>query len=451
MVHLKDVEDDKRMMVVQFLLQNSKDGKPKYGKMKEAGIKFNLGRRTVTRFWAEAKKQNNRGQLINLTTKARYTPCFTKRIQIDKEQIQSLELCRRGTIRKLAFGIKCSKSTVGRWVNLGLIRAHTSAIKPDLTVSNKLLRLRFSLEALEYDRIANILRFKTMHNTVHIDGKWFYMTKASHRFYLTQDEPEPHRSCKSKTHIKKVMFMSAVCRPIIDENGVVIFDGKIGIFPFIEEVPAKRNSKNRSAGTLETKPLQSITRVVTKECFINQIVSAIMVKWPEGASKLIFIQQDNAKPHISDSDPEFRHAASQNGFDIRIVHQPPNSPDTNVNDLGWFRAIQSIQEENVCTTVDQLVNAVCNSFIELSPVALNKVFLSLQGCMIETMRMNGHNAYKVPHMSKDALIRQNVLPITLEVDKELVNECISHMIEAGEEERMQHLIQELGYGYEADT
>ncbi|XP_057791075.1 uncharacterized protein LOC131008200 [Salvia miltiorrhiza] len=333
MVHLKDVEDDKKMMVVQFLLQNSKDGKPKYGKMKDADIKFNLGRRTITRFWAEAKKQKIQGQLINLTSTKRYTPRFTKCVQINIEQIQSLELCRRGTIRKLAFGIKCSKSTVGRWVNLGLIKAHVSAIKPDQTAPNKLLR------------------------------------------------------------------------PIFDENGNVIFDGKISIFPFIEKVPAKRRSKNTSAGTLETKPLQSITTVVTKECFINK-----------------------AKSHISDLDPEFRQAASQKGFDIRIVHQPPYSPDTNVNDLGWFRAIQSIQEEAVCTTVDQLVNA---------------------GCMIETMRMKGHNAYKVPHMSKDALIRQNALPITLEVDKQLVNECISHMIEAGEEERMQHLIEELGYGYEA--
>ncbi|XP_057811565.1 uncharacterized protein LOC131025793 [Salvia miltiorrhiza] len=258
-----------------------------------------------------------------------------------------------------------------------------------------------------------------MHNIVHVDEKWFYMTKDSHRFYLTQEEIEPHRSCKSKNHIIKVMFMCAV------------FSHSQSLFQLKEGLSTEQQ------GTLETKPVQSITQQVTRQMFINKIIPAVMTKWPRNASKLIFIQQDNAKPHITDSDLEFRQAATQNGFDIRLIQQPPNSPDTNVNDLGWFRAIQSIQEETACTSVDQLVNAVCKSFMELSPVALNKVFLSLQGCMIETMKIKGHNAYKLPHMKKDALIRQNALPITLEVDKNLVNECINHMIQSGEEATMQ--------------
>ncbi|XP_057808677.1 uncharacterized protein LOC131023146 [Salvia miltiorrhiza] len=324
-----------------------------------------------------------------------------------------------------------------------------NAINPDLTAPNKLLRLRFSLEALEYDRIANILKFKSMHNVVHIDEKWFNMTKANNRYYLTKEEPEPYRCCKSKKFITEVMFLCAVCRPLFDENGNVLFDGKIGIFPFTQVIPAQRRSKNMNAVTPETKLIQSITQAVMKDCFINQLIPAIMNKWPQGASKLIFIQQDNAKPHISDSDIEFRQAASQNGFDIRLVQQPPNSPDTNVNDLGWFREIQSIQEESVCTTVDQLVNAVCQNFMDLSPIALNKVFLSLQGCMIETMKMKGHNAYKLPHMSKDALIRQNAFPLTLEVDKDLVDQCIMHMIESGEVESMQDINLQLGFGHEA--
>lgn len=60
-----------------------------------------------------------------------------------------------------------------------------------------------------------------------------------------------------------------------------------------------------------------------------------MEKWPEGASKEIYIQQDNAKPHVKNSDPDFRAAANQNGFNITLVQQPPNSPDMNINDLGF--------------------------------------------------------------------------------------------------------------------
>lgn len=84
--------------------------------------------------------------------------------------------------------------------------------------------------------------------------------------------------------------------------------------------------------------------------FLFQIIPAIMNKWPEGASKDIFIQQDNARPHIRDNDIDFRDAASQQGFNIHLVQQPPNSPDLNVNDLGWFRAIQSLQHHHNSST-----------------------------------------------------------------------------------------------------
>nr|GMC92125.1 Transposase, Tc1-like protein [Ipomoea batatas] len=39
-----------------------------------------------------------------------------------------------------------------------------------------------------------------------------------------------------------------------------MFDGKIGMFPFVYKEPAKRRSKNREAGTLETKPIESVNK-----------------------------------------------------------------------------------------------------------------------------------------------------------------------------------------------
>ncbi|KAH6785499.1 hypothetical protein C2S51_037954 [Perilla frutescens var. frutescens] len=200
-----------------------------------------------------------------------------------------LPLKKRSSVRTLAKGINCKKFTVGRWIRQGLIRAHTSAIRPDLTASNKLLRLRFSLEALELDRNANILTFKSMYNTVHIVEKWFYMKKDTHRFYMTSDEAEPHRTCKSKKFISKIMFICAVSRPLLAANGSVLFDGKIGVFPFTHKVPTKRSSKNRSRGSLETKAIESITQEVIRDCLINQVLLAIKAKWPLEASKVIYI------------------------------------------------------------------------------------------------------------------------------------------------------------------
>lgn len=266
----KDLSTATRNALVQFLLSNSTNGKPHRGKKKEAATKYGVSPRTVGRLWKAAKKQRDEGQVIHLTSK-KLAPNRSKRVHINLEMIQSLELPKRATIRKLATGIACSKSTVWRWKNDGLIRAHTSAIKPSLTAPNMLLRLRFSLEALEFNRILNLFKFKTMENTIHIDEKWFYITRSSHRFYLTPGEAEPHRSCKSKKFITKVMFMCAVCRPQFDDNGSVLFDGKIGIFPFTKTVAAIRNSRNRAKGTLYTKPIQSITKDVIKDCLINQV------------------------------------------------------------------------------------------------------------------------------------------------------------------------------------
>ncbi|XP_057792582.1 uncharacterized protein LOC131009299 [Salvia miltiorrhiza] len=434
MARKKDLSSFERSAILQFPLEGSKNGKPGRGKLTAEVQKWKSSRRTISQLWAAAKKQNDHGEVISCLSKKPSTP-RRKRVEIDLGLIASIDLTKKSTIRKLACGIGCSKTTVGRWIQFGLIRAHTNAIKPDLTAPNKLLRLRFSLEALEWNRIVRSLSFKTMHNTFHIDEKWFYITKTSQRFYLTPEKTEPHRTCKSKKFIQKVMFMCVVCRPVFGDDGSCLFDGKIGIFPFTELVPAKRKGKKRDAGTIELKPIQSITKEVVKDCFINQ---------KNGQQMLANIQQDNASPHIQDSDPDFRVVASADGFDIHLINQPPNSPDTNINDLGWFRAIQSLQTESICNSVGDLVNAVINSFNELSPNTLNKVFLSLQSCMIKILKVKGRNSYKIPHMRKNALIRQDMLSLNLQVPSELVRECISYLIDNGALSISDTLMQVLG-------
>ncbi|KAJ0034614.1 hypothetical protein Pint_26432 [Pistacia integerrima] len=69
-----------------------------------------------------------------------------------------------------------------------------------------------------------------MENIIHVDEKWFYMTKQSEKYYLLPDEDEPLRTCKSKTFITKVMFLAAVTRP-----------------RSYEEQPAKKKLKKRKS------------------------------------------------------------------------------------------------------------------------------------------------------------------------------------------------------------
>jgi hypothetical protein len=56
---------------------------------------------------------------------------------------------------------------------------------------------------------------------------------------------------------------------------------------------------------------------------------------------------------------------------------------------------------------------------------LNKVFLSLQDCMIEIIKVNGGNDYKQPHMAKDSQINNGTLPVSLEVKAEVLANALS--------------------------
>ncbi|KAL8474567.1 hypothetical protein ACS0TY_031138 [Phlomoides rotata] len=174
-----------------------------------------------------------------------------------------------------------------------------------------------------------------------------------------------------------------------------------------------------------------------------QVIPAIKVKWPSFASKEITIQQDNATPHILNDDAEFMVAANTNGFKIELVCQLPNYPDTNVNDLGWFRALQSLHVEVAARNVDELLGAVVSSFETLTSQTLNKVFLSLQSSMVEIIKHRGHNNYSIHHMKKDALTRQNALPTYIQVDVQLVKDSIDYLVENGEAGGMEGLMHDI--------
>jgi len=96
---------------------------------------------------------------------------------------------------------------------------------------------------------------------------------------------------------------------------------------------------------------------------VNKVLPAIRAKWPKRRC-----QQDNAPSHLKLDDPIFCEAAKQEGFDIRLICQPPNSPDFNILDLGFFRAIQAIQYKKDAKTINDLVPAVqqvmINCFIQ---------------------------------------------------------------------------------------
>ncbi|KAF7136472.1 hypothetical protein RHSIM_Rhsim08G0101000 [Rhododendron simsii] len=126
-----------------------------------------------------------------------------------------LVLPMRTNIRSLSKVVTVPKSTLHLRINEGDIRPHTSAVKPYLKEEGKRSRLQFCVSMVEPSSLQSQPMFKRMYNYVHIDEKWFFLSKGAERYYLLPAEKEPHRTCKSKKFITKVMFLAAVARPPI--------------------------------------------------------------------------------------------------------------------------------------------------------------------------------------------------------------------------------------------
>ena len=112
-------------------------------------------------------------------------------------------------------------------------------------------------------------RFKDFFDFVYIDEKWFYLSQKSEKYYLLPEEDEPHRTCKNKNYIPRLMFLCVCARPRF-RNGECVFDGKIGCFPLITYGQAIRRSENRLRGEQVIKPITSITREVIRDFMINR-------------------------------------------------------------------------------------------------------------------------------------------------------------------------------------
>ena len=130
------------------------------------------------------------------------------------------------------------------------------------------------------------------------------------------------------------------------------FDGKLGIWPFAEIVLAKRTSRNRKKGTPELKPVVSVTKEKVRSMILERIVPAIIDKFPRrvegGFTPTVWIQQDNAGPHINPDDKAFLDKVRGiDGLLIKLEAQPPMSPDLNVLDLGFFNSLQSLHYKNL--------------------------------------------------------------------------------------------------------
>ena len=100
---------------------------------------------------------------------------------------------------------------------------------------------------------------------------------------------------------------------------------------------------------------------------------------------------------------------------IWLDTQPANSPDLNINDLGFFNALQALYYRSCPKDALDLIQKVQEAHQKYPASKINHLFLPLQGCMNMIVEQNGSNHYEIPHLSKEKLERAGNLPLALEI------------------------------------
>lgn len=423
-----NLTDTEREGVVLFLLQRYSGGKLENGAISAAAEKILVSRKTIGTIWKIAKQNIGSGAIsVDVRSKIKQN---SGRKQKDRkpilDKIAAVPLRLRTTLRGLSAAENEPMTTLHRIFKEGKLKRISNTLKPRLKAENKLARILFALSFVDQ----NSFKFSAMFDRVHVEEKWLYMTKNKQNYYQLCDEEQVIRTVQSKRFITKVMFIAAVARPRWDPNRKTMFDGKLGIWPFVKQVPAIRDSKNRPKGTLVTKPIDAVNKEEYKKALIEQIIPVIKEKWPKSHKNMkIIIQQDNAKPHVSPDAPDVVQAGTADGWDISLSFQPANSPDLNVLDLGFFASIQSLQYKEAPSTIDELVAAVVKAFNDESVECLDNVFLSLQAVMECIMNSHGGNDFKLPHLGKTSLRRGENLPTSLTCSLESIDSALGSILE----------------------
>ncbi|KAG7345259.1 hypothetical protein IV203_032790 [Nitzschia inconspicua] len=313
------------------------------------------------------------------------------------------------------------------------IVSHTSSVKPKLTSDHMKDRLRHCLAKIDKTTIHGVprMKFKSMYNEIHVDEKWFYLVQVNSRCLLAFDEAKPAaKYVTHKSHITKVMFLSVVARPRYIPETRKWFDGLIGIYPVGEFDLYTRSSKNHRAGDVKWTNI-NMDRELYQHMILDLVLPDIKKKMPPSDRNFV-LQQDGARVHLSDDDPSFKAKVTElfgNEDAVKLYTQPAQSPDLNVNDLGFFNSLQSKYYEESPRNAIEMIEMVEKVYKRYPMEKLNRIWLTLQSVMNEIIDRSGANNYEIPHMNKEGLERINELPVSLFVTEDARRHDLNTVVE----------------------
>ena len=330
-----------------------------------------------------------------------------------QDEIRQIPLQHRQTQRDLRRQMKVSFDTLHKMLNEGFIEAVGKHVKPRLTEMHRHHRLHFCL-----DHVMDDGHYYDFYNRIHVDECWFYIDRKNRTFYIATDEEDPYITVQNKDHIEKIHFFFAVARPREDTRRGIMFDGKIGFWPFATESEAQRTTHNRPSGT-PVWTSYSVNERTFRNMVTKNLLPAIKKKWPrDSIGEKIFIQMDNATCHrnITEEDQWVKRKLNELKLNCKFYFQPAKSPDLNVLDLGIFNCLKKRLSKEKMNHKYELIPKIEKIFAELEVSIINRIFLTLMNVMNEIIKTYGGNFYSLPHMAKEKLTNENNLPIRIKYD-----------------------------------
>lgn len=422
--HRPNLTACERKQIVSTLLFEAKDGnllgKLRHGAITAIANTYNVHRQTIRKIWERARENFANAEVRAFTASPRKKGNSGRKKKWNHQEVRDavreIPFHQKRSLRDLAVNLAIPLTSLHRMKcdrDDPVIMPCSSNLKPLLTREHKSQRVFYA--ASKYSMNDN--KFDGFYQSVHVDEKWFFLTEEQLRVYIATDEEPPNRQIQNKDHITKVMFLCAIARPRYNDDNECLFDGKIGMWPIVENRVAQRRSENRERGAIIISPV-TCNRPKYRELMIEKVLPAIKEKWPD-RDRDILIQQDGASAHIFADDEEFGVHARAGNWNIRLETQPAKSPDTNVLDLSFFRALQSLQWKSPrANTIDALIQQVMQAFRNFEPRKIDFSFLTLQTVLDDILCCHGGNDFKIAHIGKERMLRNGELPTRLEASEE---------------------------------
>ena len=197
-----------------LLLARLKDGVLPWGSFTIVAEEIGVACSTISRLWRQARRACEQSLIITLEIASRNNSranCLKYSHAVFRQGLKEIPRRHRKTYHSTVKAMGVALSTVQRMLlHRDVCRIHTSSLKPTLTEENKMSRMELALSFVDKN---NTSRFENMEDLIHIDEKWFYLTKDGQRFIIAADEEEPYRHVQHKSFLTKIMFLCAVARP----------------------------------------------------------------------------------------------------------------------------------------------------------------------------------------------------------------------------------------------